>query len=315
MSSPVERAALVGLLRQGRRPWQVYAELVEGTGSALRVLEHELERDAVPQSLFDAEVRGPDISPWVDLTSVLDDAGADLAIWQREGIEVVTVLDLGYPENLRGVHDRPPLLFVRGELTAPDARAIAVVGSRAASNMGLANADRLARDFVQAGYTVVSGLAAGIDTAVHEAALDCGGRTLAVLGTGLRRCYPAENEGLARRIVRECALLSQFWPDAPPTRRSFPMRNGVMSGLTLGSVIVEASQTSGTRVQARLALAQGRPVFLHSSLLSQAWARELATRPGTHVIGGAEEVIACLERLGADEELVADATTVGSPGG
>ncbi len=305
----------MGLLRQGRRPWQVYAELVEDTGSALHVLEHELERDAAPQTLFDAEVRGPDLSPRVDLTTVLDDAAAEVATWRREGIEVLTVLDPGYPENLRGVHDRPPLVFVAGKLTASDARAVAVVGSRAPTTKGLAIADRVARDFVEGGYTVVSGLAVGIDAAVHEAALDSGGRTLAVLGTGVRHCYPAENGPLARRIARECALLSQFWPEAPPTRRTFPMRNGVMSGLTLGSVIVEASQTSGTRVQARLALAQGRPVFLHSSLLSQAWARELATRPGTHAITGADEVIAFLDRLTADEELVADASTVGSPSG
>jgi DNA processing protein len=315
MSSPVERAALVGLLRQGRRPWQVYAELVETTGSALGVLEDELERDAAPQTLFDAAVRGPDLSPRIDLTTVLDDAAAEVATWRSEGIQVLTVLDPGYPENLRGVHDRPPLLFVAGELTPPDARAVAVVGSRTPTARGLALADRVARGFVEAGYTVVSGLAAGIDTAAHEAALDSGGRTLAVLGTGLRRCYPPENGRLARRIAGECAVLSQFWPDAPPTRRTFPMRNGVMTGLTLGSVIVEASQTSGTRVLARLALAQGRPVFLHSSLLSQPWARELATRPGTHAVTSADEVAAVLDRLTADEELFADTSAVGSPGG
>jgi DNA processing protein len=314
MSSPVEKAALVGLLRQGRRPWQAYAELVEETGSALRVLEHELERDGAPLTLFGAGAQAHATPPRVDLGAVLDEAAAELAAWRTEGIEVVTVLDPRYPENLRGVHDRPPLLFVAGELAAADARSVAVVGSRIPTRKGVAIADRLVRDFVDARYTVVSGLAAGIDTAVHEAALDCGGRTLAVLGTGLRCCYPPENAALARRIAAECALLSQFWPDAPPTRRTFPMRNGVMSGLTLASVIVEASHTSGTRVLARLALAQGRPVFLHASLLSQPWAQELATRPGTHSITGADEVLRILGRLTANEELVEDGIPVSSSG-
>lgn len=314
MSSPVERAALVGLLRQGRRPWQVYAELVEETGSALRILEHELERDDVPQTLFDAQHRVHTASPPVDLSTVLDEAAAELAAWRSEGIELVTVLDSRYPENLRGVHDRPPLLFVAGELVTADARAVAVVGSRAPTTKGVAIAEQLVRGLVEARYTVISGLAAGIDTAVHETALASNGRTLAVLGTGLRRCYPAENSGLARRIAGECALLSQFWPDAPPTRRTFPMRNGVMSGLALGSVIVEASHTSGTRVLARLALAQGRPVFLHASLLSQAWARELATRAGTHTIANSDELLEILGRITADEELVADGLTVDASG-
>ncbi len=313
MSSPVEKAALVGLLRQGRRPWQVYAELVEETGSALRLLEHELEREDAPPTLFAADGQAHTVSPRAELSTVLDGAAAEVAAWRSEGIELVTVLDPRYPENLRGVHDRPPLLFVAGELIPADVRAVAVVGSRAATAQGLEIAGRIVRDLVEARFTVVSGLAAGIDTAVHETALDAGGRTLAVVGTGLRRCYPTENSGLARRIARECALLSQFWPEAPPTRRTFPMRNGVMSGLTLGSVIVEASQSSGTRIQARLALAQGRPVFLHVSLLSQAWARELATRPGTHAITGADEVVETLGRLAADEELVADGATVGPP--
>lgn len=350
MPTPVENAAFVALLRGGRRPWQVYAELVEETGSALRVLEDEIERDDAPGTLFgdDAPVTffGDD-SPGrlfgddapgrlfgddafgtlfappvdaqatpaaVDISSALDRAAAEIAAWRADGIELVTVLDPRYPENLRGVHDRPPLLFKAGELSPKDARALAVVGTRHPAGESLTTARRLAGDLVDAGYTVFSGLAVGIDTAVHTAALASGGRTIAVVGTGLRHCYPPQNIELAKRIAHECALVSQFWPDAPPTRRTFPMRNAVMSGMTLGTVIVEASHTSGTRIQARLALAQGRPVFLHRSLLSQPWARELATRPGTHAVMGAEEVLAVVGRLSADEELVADGLTAGSPG-
>jgi DNA processing protein len=314
MSSLVEQAALVALLREGRRPWQVYAELVEEAGSALHVLENELERDDSSETLFDLEFAGDAVNARVDLSGALDEAAAELAAWRGDGIDVVSVLDSSYPENLRGVHDRPPLLFVAGELVSADARAIAVVGSRAPTADGIAAARRIAGDLAKAGYTVFSGLAVGIDTAAHTATLAEGGRTVAVVGTGLRHCYPPQNIELSQRISRQCALVSQFWPDSPPTRRSFPMRNAVMSGMTLGTVIVEASHTSGTRVQARLALAQGRPVFIHRSLLSQPWARELATRPGAYPIQNAGEVLAVVERLTGDEELVEDERTARAPG-
>ena len=314
MSSPVEHAALVALLREGRRPWQVYAELVEDTGSALHVLEHELERDEVPETLFDQGLGGDAALARVDVSAAIDEAAGDLAAWRSAGIDAVTILDPSYPQHLRGVHDRPPLLFVAGELLPADARAISVVGSRAPTGAGVATAHRIAGDLADAGFTVFSGLAAGIDATAHTASLAAGGRTVAVVGTGLRCCYPPQNAELAQRIAQECALVSQFWPDSPPTRRSFPMRNAVMSGMTLGTVIVEASHASGTRIQARLALAQGRPVFIHHSLLPQPWARELAARPGAYPITSAEQVLAVVERLTADEQLVADEVTAGAPG-
>ncbi len=314
MSSPVELAALVALLREGHRPWQVYAELVEETGSALHVLEHELESDDRSQTLFDPDSLGQAAGAPVDVSAALDAAATELAEWRGDGIEVVSVLDDSYPENLRGVHDRPPLLFVTGALVTADARAIAVVGSRAPTADGLAAARRVAGDLANAGYTVFSGLAAGIDTAAHTATLAVHGRTVAVVGTGLRHCYPPQNSQLSRRIARECALVSQFWPDAPPTRRSFPMRNAVMSGMTLGTVIVEAFHTSGTRIQARLALAQGRPVFLLRSLLSQPWARELARRPGAYPIEDGEEILAVVEGLTPDDQLMMGEHTAGAPG-
>jgi DNA processing protein len=126
-----------------------------------------------------------------------------------------------------------------------------------------------------------------------------------VIGTGLLHAYPPQNAELQSRIADRCAVVSQFWPEAPPSRRSFPMRNAVMSGMSLGTVIVEAAPTSGARVQARLALAQGRPVFLLESLLDQDWAEELATRSGTHVVKTPQEITATIERLTAAEPLVA----------
>jgi DNA processing protein len=281
MSSPSEAAALVVLLRTGARPWQQYADLVEQAGSALAVLDRERGGQG---SLFAADDADAD-------------AAADVDAWRREGIALVSVLDAEYPHNLRTVHDRPPLIFVDGVLRARDSRSIAVIGAREATSVGRAAAADIARHLVEQGYTVVSGLATGIDAAAHTAALAHEGRTVAVIGTRLKRVYPPQNAALQRRIARQGAVVSQFWPDAPPTRRTFPMRNALMSGMTLASVVVEASQTSGARMQARLALEQGRAVFLLEPLLSESWARELARRPGTRVVRAAHEITATVERL------------------
>jgi DNA processing protein len=120
----------------------------------------------------------------------------------------------------------------------------------------------------------------------------------------VERVYPAQNAALQRQIATEGAVVSRFWPDAAPSRRSFPMRNAVMSGLALGTVIVEAGPTSGARTQARLALAQGRPVLLVDTLLDQGWARELASRPGVYVVESAAEVPAVIERISSTGALV-----------
>jgi DNA processing protein len=289
-----ETAALVALLRSGRRPWLQYAELVEDAGSSLTILDQQLATPAGQGTLFGSDQR-----------QVLAAAAREVEEWRARGMDILTVLDDRYPDNLRAVHDRPPLIFISGRLRPQDARSIAVVGSRQASPTGLRLARTIARELVADGYTVVSGLAAGIDTAAHTAALEGGGRTLAVIGTGLSRCYPPQNRALQRRIASECAVISQFWPDAPPTRRSFPMRNAVMSGLTLGTVVVEASHASGSRMQARLALAHGRPVFLHTSLLTQKWARDCASRPGAHVVKSSAEITRTVERLTSSGALTA----------
>ena len=294
MPASHESAALVLLLRAGRRPWQLYADLVEEAGSALAVLQREQDSDgphADQQTLFAGPADG------VDRDADLEVIAAEIAGWQADGMALLTVLDSEYPENLRGVHDRPPLIFVAGRLEPADARSAAVIGTRRPSPAGIQAARRIAEHLVDAGYTVVSGLAAGIDATAHTAALERRGRTVAVVGTGLRRSYPPQNARLQRRIASECAVVSQFWPDAPPSRRSFPMRNAVMSGLTLATVVVEASHASGSRTQARLALDQGRPVFLPHALLSQPWATELAARPGAHVVRSPEDITMTIERL------------------
>lgn len=259
------------------------------------MLEAELANEQRTPSLFGDDPTTPD----------LDAIAVEIEGWRREGMRFLTLLDPGYPENLRSVHDRPPFVFLAGSLEARDTRSIAVVGTRRASERGIQQARVIAEHLVDADYTVVSGLATGIDTAAHTAALDRGGRTVAVIGTGLRRSYPAQNAALQRRIAAECAVISQFWPDAPPTKHGFPMRNAVMSGFALATVVVEASHTSGARMQARLALEHARPVFLLESLLEHAWAREYADRPGTHVISSPEQITALVDRLTSTDLLVA----------
>lgn len=180
-----------------------------------------------------------------------------------------------------------------------------MVGTRQATPAGLELARAVVAELVAADYTVYSGLALGVDGAAHLAALEHGGRTLALLGTGPRRAYPPAHAALQDRIARECALVSQFWPDAPPTKRSFPMRNAVMSGMALGTVVIEASQTSGARMQARLALEHGRPVLLPAALVEQhEWAADYAGRPGTHVFDEPAEVPPIVRSLTALDALL-----------
>ena len=293
----LETAALVALLRLGRRPPSHYSELVECDGSAVTVLERELAQND------DGQTRLP-LALGAD--ELIERAAGDLASWEAEGMRALTVLEPDYPDNLRAVHDRPPLLFVAGQLEQRrDQRSVAVIGSRRASAEGVERAHAVAGHLAARGYTIVSGLAAGIDTAAHTTALAMRARTVAVIGTGLSHVYPLHNAELQRKIATDGAVVSQFWPDEGPARTNFPMRNAVMSGLALATVIVEASQTSGARVQARLAQSHGRPVFVARGLLAQAWAQPLARRPGVHVFGAPSEITPVLERVAATGSLVA----------
>lgn len=203
-----------------------------------------------------------------------------------EGTHLVTVLDDDYPLNLRSIFNLPPFLFYRGELHADeDARSVAVVGTRKPSEAGVRRARRMAQLLAENKVTVLSGLALGIDTAAHEAALASAGRTVAVLGSGIRRIYPRENALLTERIVeRGGALVSQFWPDTPPATYTFPRRNVTMSGMGQGTVVIEASSTSGAKMQARLALEHGKKVFLiHDLVAKQDWAKKYVGRGAVQV--------------------------------
>jgi DNA processing protein len=263
-----ETAAMLALKARPDIPWNRLAGEIEEEGSALRLLQRLDE--GPEQRLFAVD----------EHKLTLDELEDRVHAWEREGIALITVLDAAYPANLRTVHDRPSVLFVRGVLDKRDERSVAVVGTRNATERGLEQAKTIATGLVEAGYVVVSGLAAGIDTAAQTAALEARGRTVAVIGTGLRHAFPKENAELQDRLGRESAVVSQFWPGQEPRRWTFPQRNAVMSGFARATVVVEASQTSGAKMQARLALEHGRPVFLLRSLLEHRWAQDYAGRPG-----------------------------------
>ena len=176
-------------------------------------------------------------------------------------VEVITQADEHYPASLRSLYNAPLALYVRGALREEDAQAVAVVGSRAASTYGLNTADRLAYQMAQRGITVVSGLARGIDRAAHEGALKAGGRTLAVLGGAIDEIYPPEHAELADRIVRHGALISEYPLGRSADRTTFPYRNRIISGLSLGTLVVESEERGGSLHTAEAAMEQGRSVM------------------------------------------------------
>jgi len=175
--------------------------------------------------------------------------------------QIITQHDEEYPALLKAIEDPPPVLYVKGDLGDPMALGIAVVGSRRPSTYGKVVAERLASGLADCGVTVVSGLARGIDSVAHLSALEQGGRTIAILGCGLGHMYPPENHRLAERISHQGAVVSEFPMTTKPDRLNFPLRNRTISGLSLGTVVVEAGERSGALITAQWALEQGREVF------------------------------------------------------
>lgn len=189
------------------------------------------------------------------------DLAGELARTQQAGIHVLTWEDPRYPERLLAISDAPPVLYVRGELCAADDWAVAIVGTRQATMYGKEAARRLAGELAGAGVTVVSGLARGVDAVAHSAALEAGGRTIAVLGSGVDIIYPWDNHKLAAEIVQHGALISEYSLGTQPEAMNFPPRNRIISGLSRGVVVVEAGERSGALITAEFAAEQGRDVM------------------------------------------------------
>jgi len=243
-----EVAAWVGLSRLPGVGPRTIAGWVGRAGSAQAVWQH------LPAFIQNRAEAAEILAAWrkVDPAAILEGA-------RSLGLTVLAACDPGFPGLLRAIPDPPPVLYVRGSLD--EAASVAVVGSRRATPYGLAVAERLAFDLAQEGVTIVSGLARGIDSAAHKAALDGGGRTVAVLGCGANVTYPPEHRRLAEAVATRGALVSEFPPGTPPLPGHFPRRNRLISGLALGVVVVEGAGDSGALVTVDYALDQGREVF------------------------------------------------------
>jgi DNA processing protein len=188
---------------------------------------------------------------------------------ERHGVKAFTFRDPEYPARLKQIYDYPPILYVKGAILPQDEWCLAVVGTRKATVYGRQAAEEIVADLARNKITIVSGLARGIDSIAHRSALEAGGRTIAVFGCGLDIVYPSENASLAQSIIANGALISEFSLGAEPRRENFPLRNRIMSGLSLGVLVVEAGDTSGAMITARLALEQNREVFaVPGSILS-----------------------------------------------
>lgn len=234
---------------------------VDGLGGARAVLEAPEGRLAALPGWGGVFARGVHRHLRAERTALEHFASEQLRAASDADVTLVSLWDPGYPPSLREIPDPPCLLFMRGSLTPEDRAALALVGSREATPRGRLRAAVLAQAASRAGLTVVSGLARGIDTVVHQATLRVHGRTIAVVGSGLDVPYPPENASLAARIAASGAVVSEFPMGTRPDRRNFPRRNRLISGLSLGTVVVESSLSGGGMITARLALDQGRDVF------------------------------------------------------
>ncbi len=190
----------------------------------------------------------------VNLQKVWDDIAA-------KNIRVMNWEDADYPARLREIAQPPPILYLQGEILEEDAWAVAIVGTRRVTAYGRQVTEEVATFLAQKGVTIVSGLARGVDGIAHQAALKAGGRTLAVLGSGVNRIYPPEHRNLSASISKSGAVLSDYAPDTPPEGSNFPKRNRIISGLSMATIVIEAGQTSGALITANFALEQGREIF------------------------------------------------------
>jgi DNA processing protein len=228
-----------------------------------------------------------------------DTVEADLRWLSQDGNGMLTILDPNYPSLLREIHDPPPILFYRGAPQLLNHPQLAIVGSRNPSHNGETTALEFAKHLSQAGFIITSGLALGIDTAAHRGALAARKLTVAVAGTGLDRVYPARNRQLAHDIADHGILLSEFPPGTPPLSANFPRRNRIISGLSLGTLVVEAARQSGSLITARTAMEQGREVFAIPGSIHNPLARgcHALIRQGAKLVETANDIMEELSPL------------------
>jgi DNA processing protein len=252
-------------MESGDLKWWLALRMVKGVGrGTFRAL---LNHFGEPKRLFDSkgDVNAEGVSRQV-ISAVRgfkgwDRVAAELSLLKREGVRVVTIIDSEYPDLLKATYDPPPFFYAKGDLSLLSSQAVAVVGTRYPTHYGRRMSETLGRDLALAGVTVVSGMARGCDAAAHRAALSAKGKTVAVLGTGINLVYPRENRRLYEEIVAKGLLVSEFSMNTAPHPTNFPQRNRIISGLSLGVVVVEAPLRSGALITANCALDCGREVF------------------------------------------------------
>lgn len=294
--------------------------LVSGVGPLLR--KALLERFKTPAAVLAAsrdELQsvdgiGPKIASRIVAAQEEIDAEGELELAAENGLDVLTEADASYPRPLRQIHDPPGVLFRRGRPEPQDDLAVAIVGTRHATRYGLAQAERLAASLARTGFTVVSGLARGIDAAAHRGAMDAGGRTIAVLASGLLEIYPPEHEKLADEVAANGYLLSESPPRMVPLSGAFPQRNRIISGLSVGTIVVEAPDRSGALITARHAYEQGREVFAVPGPIDSRMSRgcHALIKDGAKLVETIDDVLAELGPL-AEKIQRDDGTIVTSP--
>ncbi len=270
---------VVALVRAWRSPDAVLKASIE-----------ELVSRGCSRSLADAIRRGPDAATWRRIER-------ELKAIEKGRVDIRSILDADYPSRLAMIPDPPPLLYVTGALTEQDDLAVAIVGARRATAAGRFMTEELAKELADAGVTVVSGLARGVDAAAHRGALAAGGRTIAVLGCGIDQTYPPEHDRLRRQIEEQGSVLSEVSIGALPHRHHFPRRNRIISGLSLGVVVTEAAINSGSLITARAAAEQGREVFAVPGFVKEDTSRgtNALIKEGAALIERAQDVLDVLQ--------------------
>lgn len=272
-----------------KRYWIAF-NLVKGIGSArMRALLEHFGQAQTAWEASPADLVAAGLSPRLAETVVQAcREGLPERTWeaiQKQGITVLTWEDASYPRRLKEIDQPPPVLYLRGELAEEDQWSVAIVGTRRATAYGRQATGELAAGLAQRGITVVSGLARGIDAIAHQAALQAGGRSLAVLGSGVDQIYPPEHRRLAEQMYEHGGLVSDYPPGTPPEAANFPPRNRIISGLSLAVVVIEAGESSGALITASFASDQGRAVFALPGSIYAAQSRgtNRLIREGAHI--------------------------------
>ncbi len=261
-------------------------KLLSAFGSAKAVFEAPKERLAA-SGIGERKVKGIlGFSGWKDVRRMLDRA-------RDFGMKVLTSGSAEYPEPLKNISDCPPILYMKGDILEEDKYALGIVGTRTPTHYGRIHAENMADGLAKKGFTIVSGLARGIDSAAHKGALKAGGRSIGIMGSGLDVPYPPENQVLMQKLASSGAVLSEFPPGTGPNKENFPRRNRIISGLSLGVLVVEAGKGSGSLITANYALDQGKEVFAIPGNISSAVSsgtNELI-KSGAKVVTGIDDII------------------------